>query len=125
MSLLQDYVRDVTATENQDITGISQRLNPEAIRMLHGAMGASTEANEVLDIFKKHIYYGKDLDIEHLIEEIGDVMWYLAVILDSLKVPFSDVLERNIAKTKRRYKGAFSSEAAIVRNEKSNQTGVI
>ena len=48
-------------------------------RILHGAIGMMTEAGEILDIFKKHIFYGKPVDVVHLKEEIGDFFWYLAI----------------------------------------------
>lgn len=48
-------------------------------RILHGAIGMMTEAGEILDIFKKHIFYGKPVDVAHLKEEIGDFFWYLAI----------------------------------------------
>lgn len=49
----------------------------DAIR--HGAIGMLTEAGEILDIFKKKMFYDKPVDVVHLKEEIGDFFWYLAI----------------------------------------------
>lgn len=50
---------------------------------LHSAYGLVTETGELVDIFKKHIFYNKDLDLVNLKEEIGDLFWYCALAIDS------------------------------------------
>ncbi len=60
-------------------------------------MGASTEAAEILDQLKKHIYYGRDLDRTNLFEETGDLFWYLAIIADELGFSFEEAMVSNIA----------------------------
>jgi NTP pyrophosphatase (non-canonical NTP hydrolase) len=87
-----------------------------AIRQLHAVIGMSTESAELLDQMKKHIYYGKPLDYENLFEEVGDVMWYLAILCDASDFDFDKILESNIAKLKARYGSKFSTEAATNRN---------
>ena len=53
-----DYIKQAKTTESINFDDISKRLNnPKMIRILHSAMGASTEAGELLDAVKKHIYY--------------------------------------------------------------------
>jgi len=47
---------------------------------LHAVMGLSGEVGEVVDIIKKHVFHGKRLDRRHLIEEIGDVEFYLEAL---------------------------------------------
>jgi NTP pyrophosphatase (non-canonical NTP hydrolase) len=51
-------------------------LGSQQKNLRHLAMGISTELNEILDIFKKKFAYSKDVDINHLAEEIGDTAWY-------------------------------------------------
>jgi NTP pyrophosphatase (non-canonical NTP hydrolase) len=75
-----------------------------------------TEAGELADVIKKHLYYGADLDYTNLIEEAGDLMWYLSILLDELNVSFSEVMEKNIAKLKKRYPDKFSKEHALNRD---------
>jgi len=47
------------------------------------ALGLNGEAGEVSEIIKKHLLHGKDLDKDHLIDELGDVLWYYALMLDT------------------------------------------
>ena len=111
------YKELVLKTESKDFDSISSRLKDKrALRLLHGSCGIATEAGELLDALKKHIFYGKELDTVNIVEEIGDLMWYSAIILDELGVEFEDVMEKNINKLKSRYGEKFSEISANVRN---------
>jgi|GEM_PF-622371 len=87
-------------------------------RILHAVIGISTEAGEMLDVMKKNIFYGKPLDrpaLLNLLEEAGDVCWYLfGILLDELGKeldaadPANACLVGNIAKLRTRYKDRFS-----------------
>jgi NTP pyrophosphatase (non-canonical NTP hydrolase) len=81
-------------------------------------MGLSTESAEVLDAVKKHIYYGKELDLTNLVEELGDIFWYAAILVDSSasEQSFESIMERNIAKLRARYGERFSEKSAIKRD---------
>lgn len=67
------------------------------------ALGVGGEAGEVLEIIKKGNRPGKTVDVEHLHEEIGDVMWYLAVLADYYGLDLSSIVTANVAKLKKRY----------------------
>ncbi len=82
-----------------------------------GVMGLCGEAGEVIDIVKKHIAQGHELDREHLIDELGDVAWYLAETAYALDIDLDEVLSRNIAKLKKRYPQGFDAERSINRTE--------
>jgi len=111
------YKEMVLKTESKDFDVISNRLKEKrTLRLLHGSCGIATEAGELLDALKKHIFYGKELDTVNLVEEIGDLMWYSAIILDELGVEFEDVMEKNINKLRARYGEKFSETSANVRN---------
>jgi NTP pyrophosphatase (non-canonical NTP hydrolase) len=75
-----------------------------------------TEAGEAADMLKKHIFYGKEYDQVNLVEEIGDMMWYIAVALDEMDVSFEQVMELNLAKLAARYGKAWTQEGAIDRD---------
>lgn len=51
-------------------------------RLLHAAIGLCTESGELLDAYKKHIFYGKPLDHVNIKEELGDICWYMAIVCD-------------------------------------------
>ncbi len=111
------YKELVLKTESKDFNSISSRLKDKrALRLLHGSCGIATEAGELLDAMKKHIFYGKEIDTVNIVEEIGDLMWYSAIILDELGVEFEQVMEKNINKLQARYGEKFSESRANTRN---------
>ena len=92
-------------------------LTEEQKRLIHAGLGLCTEAAELADAIKKHIFYGKDLDRVNLIEEIGDILWYSAIVLDACQSSFDDAMDRNIGKLRKRYpQGIFSASKAIHRD---------
>lgn len=86
-------------------------------RLLNGLMGLNGEAGEAIDILKKHLFQGHDLDKEHIAKELGDVAWYLAVSADAIGYKLEDILQMNVEKLKQRYPQGFKSELSINRNE--------
>ena len=71
----------------------------------------------VIDIVKKHLAQGHELDREGLIAELGDVAWYLAETAMALDVTLDEVLERNIEKLRKRYPEGFSTEQSLHRSK--------
>ncbi len=117
------YVRDCMVTESNNFDGIRLRFNDaRIIRLLHGGMGLATESAELVDALKKHLFYGKPLDRTNLVEEMGDLFWYCAILADALDVSFQEVMDKNIAKLKARYGDKFTSHAALNRNLDKERT---
>lgn len=79
-------------------------------RLVMGALGLSGEAGEVTDHVKKIVFQGHAIDRQAMAEELGDVLWYVASLLDALDIDMNDVLEANIAKLRARYPEGFSQE---------------
>lgn len=77
--------------------------------LLQGAMGMCGESGEFIDIVKKYMFQGHPLDRNHLMIELGDVMWYVATAAYALNLPLEEVMEANISKLKARYPDGFSS----------------
>ena len=90
--------------------------NKKEKQLLHAALGLSTESGELLDCFKKHIYYGKPLDVTNIIEELGDACWYISLALSAIGMSWEDLFAINIAKLRSRYPEKFTSERALVRD---------
>lgn len=67
------------------------------------ALGVGGEAGEVMEIIKKGHRPYKEVDVEHLDEEIGDVLWYLAVLAKHYGLNLSDIALHNIGKLEKRY----------------------
>ena len=95
-------------------------LNPALDRrdvLINGVMGLCGEAGEAIDIVKKHLAQGHELDREKLIKELGDVAWYLAETAYALDVPLEDVLQRNIDKLRARYPEGFDTKRSVERGD--------
>lgn len=92
------------ANEYQSIaleTAIFDKKNPIAYCIL----GLTGEAGEVANKYKKVLRGDKELtdDLKFKIaDELGDVMWYSAVLARELGFSFQEILDINIDKLKRR-----------------------
>lgn len=91
--------------------------------LLNAVMGLNGEAGEVIDLVKKAIFQGHDLDKERMVEELGDVAWYLAVCCEALGVSLEEVMERNIDKLKARYPEGFDKARSVNREPAHRSCG--
>lgn len=91
-------------------------MSNKEINFLHGAIGASGETGELLDIAKKRLVYGKKVDVVHVIEEIGDVLHYLTYMCDAVDITFEECMKANKRKLIKRYGEEFSATAALNRD---------
>jgi NTP pyrophosphatase (non-canonical NTP hydrolase) len=92
-----------------------------AEKLLMGALGISGEGGEVADHIKKHRFQGHALDAEHLAYELGDVLWYIAVMADEIDMPLSTIAEMNVSKLRSRYPEGFDSARSINREEATRE----
>lgn len=90
-----------------------------AAMLNHAAMGVAGEAGELIDAIKKHTVYGKPLDRENIIEELGDLRFYIQAMQNVLGITESEVLQANANKLAKRYRGLrYTDQAAIARADK-------
>lgn len=102
---------------------ILESLTPEKAHLLHMAMGIAGEAGELLDAVKKHVIYDKPLDIENVVEEKGDIEFYMQGMRSALGITREQTIQANIAKlltgSNARYKlGLYTDKAAQERADK-------
>lgn len=105
-------------TINEYQTLAMTTLNPALTKkdvLINGVMGLCGESGEVIDLVKKHLHQGHDLDKDKLVKELGDVAWYLAEIAWALDVPLETVLQGNIDKLKARYPEGFDTQRSVNR----------
>lgn len=88
-------------------------------RMVHASMGVSGEAGELIDAIKKAWIYGKPLDRENVLEEAGDLMFYLQALLTECGFTLDQAMEYNVAKLAKRYPKGYTDAAAIERADKA------
>lgn len=79
----------------------------ETAALLNGVLGLTGEAGEVSDLIKKGIFHEKGIDREHLEKELGDVMWYIALICHTCAFNLDEIMQMNIDKLKARYPEGF------------------
>ena len=95
-------------------------LNPELSRkdvLINGVMGLCGESGEAIDIVKKWLAQGHELDKEKLAKELGDIAWYLAETAYALDLSLEDVFAANIEKLRKRFPEGFDTERSIHRTE--------
>ena len=95
-------------------------LNPELKDkdiLINGVMGLCGESGEAIDLVKKHLAQGHELDKEKLAKELGDIAWYLAETAYAIGYPLEDVLQMNIDKLKKRYPEGFCTACSLNREE--------
>jgi len=114
------FVDGVTSDSSKNFVDLADRLGEldregaNIERLTTAGVGLSAESGEFLEIVKKMVFQGKpwnDDNREHLIIELGDVMWYVAQACLALNVEFDDVVRGNVKKLEKRYPGgSFSVE---------------
>lgn len=96
----------VTTINGVDVGGI-----------LNACLGLSGEVGELNDMVKKVIFHEKELDEIHLMKELGDVMWYVAMFCSSMGWNLDEILQMNIEKLKNRYPEGFDVNRANNRKQ--------
>lgn len=94
-------------------------LTPRDLELIHMAMGVAGEAGELLDAIKKHTIYRKPIDLHHVVEELGDLEFFMAGIRQLLGIDRDLVLRSNVQKLTKRYASlSYSNEDAVARADK-------
>ena len=83
--------------------------------MLNGAMGLNGEAGEVIDIFKKYMFQGHELDVPHIAKKLGDCLWYIAILAKGAGYTLDEIAEMNKAKLRKRYPDGFEADKSLHR----------
>lgn len=102
-----DFVDNLFKTDTKDM------------EYMHAALGVAGEAGELADAVKKHVVYGKELDRNNIVEELGDLRFYMQQLMNMVGISEEEVLQGNATKLGKRYKnGSFSQQEAIARADK-------
>jgi|TARA_B100001939_G_scaffold192895_1_gene165844 NTP pyrophosphatase (non-canonical NTP hydrolase) len=109
-----EFVNAVTSDASTDFLALSDRLveldekGANIERLLTAGVGINAEGGEFLEIIKKMIFQGKPFNAdnkEHMIIELGDLMWYVTQACMALEVSLDEVVARNVTKLEKRYPG--------------------
>ncbi|GIW60333.1 MAG: hypothetical protein KatS3mg087_1399 [Patescibacteria group bacterium] len=113
-----ETVRKVVYSTCKSGTAISEEISPRKAHLIHMAMGISGEAGELLDCIKKYVIYNKPLDVNNLIEEIGDIFYFLVGLMEWEGIDPEVVISALEHKLYTRYTSGYSDEAAQNRADK-------
>jgi NTP pyrophosphatase (non-canonical NTP hydrolase) len=106
-----------TAPPSGHVALVSQRLGDKAhTELLHAQLGITTEAGEFADVIKKYLFYGRAIDRINLIEELGDLTWYIGLAIQAIDSTWGEVFKANIKKLAARYPERFKEHDAIYRD---------
>jgi NTP pyrophosphatase (non-canonical NTP hydrolase) len=83
----------------------------------NAVLGLCGESGELADYWKKHKYHNHELLPKRVIEELGDILWYISLAAEALGYDLEEVAFNNITKLHDRYPEGFSSERSIYREE--------
>ena len=116
-SKYEEFVSQVTSEPSTNFVDFADRIGEldregaNIERLLTSGVGINAEGGEFLEIIKKMVFQGKpwnEDNREHLIIELGDIMWYVAQACMALEVSFDDVIATNVKKLEKRYpEGSF------------------
>ena len=102
-----------------------QKYNSGLNRLINALMGLNGEAGEAIDLLKKALFQGHELEKDKLIEELGDNLWYLAEAAETIGVTLEDIANANLLKLLKRYPDGFKEEDSINREEEPEQGEVV
>jgi NTP pyrophosphatase (non-canonical NTP hydrolase) len=109
---MKDYIEQALRTES----GCNPLGYERDSRLLHAAMGLVDEAGEFNKVIKAYLFYNQHFDKINLVEELGDMLWFVAIALDALDSSFEEAMLLNINKLRVRYPDKFDEQCAQVRD---------
>jgi NTP pyrophosphatase (non-canonical NTP hydrolase) len=108
----------MTLNEYQELAQRTSRkdLHPGE-HIWNGVLGMAGEAGECCDLLKKATYQDGRSIAEELIDECGDVLWYVAETAAGMEMTLEEIARHNIEKLKKRYPEGFDPEKSLHREE--------
>ena len=106
--------------QKQAMTTLNPALSQRDV-LINSVMGLCGESGEAIDVVKKWLAQGHELDKTKLIKELGDIAWYLAEAATALELSLEEILQANLDKLKQRYPNGFDAERSISRPQEDRQ----
>ena len=121
LTIFKEFMDNKTYVELSDRTCKhieTMTLDAKKYDLMHATLGIAGESGEIVDAVKKSIIYGKELDIVNMREEIGDILWYIALACRTLEFNLDDIMQENIDKLAKRYPEKYTDTHASLRLDK-------
>src|SRR5271166_1924160 len=116
-----EYQQQCNRTCLPNYEKLSNNIRQIHQHLIHAHLGISSEAGEIGDCLKKHFIYGQPLDTDNLIEECGDILWYVSLMVSACGSTLESCMEENIRKLKIRYPEKFTERDAKERKDKRKE----
>lgn len=97
--------------------------DPEVKDLAHAALGLTSEAGEIATAIKAAIIYNKPLDVNNIVEELGDILWFASFTASILGISLDHIAWKNIDKLRKRYPEGYTDVEAILRKDKLDEEG--
>jgi len=114
---MEDYAFFV-ARKKKPGGAIAEAMTASKADAMHMAIGVSSDAGELLDAIKRWVIYDKPLDRANVIEELGDIEFFMEGLRQALSIARPEVIAANMAKLDARYKGGYTDAEAAARADK-------
>jgi NTP pyrophosphatase (non-canonical NTP hydrolase) len=111
------FVKSRTKSSSEIVT----LFNASKAGLIHAVMGICGEAGELLDSIKKTTIYNKELDIDNIVEELGDLEFYMEMLRQEIDLTREFILIKNISKLEKRYPTQYSDKDALERKDKAGE----
>lgn len=108
-----DIIELISANEFNDYQQKALRTANKLTKtqmIFNGVLGLNGEAGEIADLLKKHLFQGHELDEKKMAMELGDVLWYIAILANGLGFNLNEVASMNITKLEWRYPNGFDPD---------------
>lgn len=115
-----EYQRKAMRTNNHEAGEkilASMQAGNNTGEILNASLGLSGEVGELNDLLKKWIFHEKNIDREHIKKEIGDIMWYIALMAEAFGFELDSIMITNIEKLEARYPEGFDTARSNNRKE--------
>jgi NTP pyrophosphatase (non-canonical NTP hydrolase) len=116
---LEDRHTDMVTGLVKDPAVLMNQITIGDLALMHAAMGIASEAGEIVDAIKKATIYRKKIDRENVVEELGDMEFFLEDLRQRMSITREETLRHNYNKLMlKRYPNGYSDEAAAARADK-------
>lgn len=112
---MKDYIQQAMRTCAPTTPELQNRMLSN-VEDIHAMFGLQTEIGELVDGYKRHIFYGATMDRTNAAEEVGDILWYLAILMDKIGIDFEQCMVANIEKLRKRFPDKFTEHEAVNRD---------
>jgi len=115
---MKDEEKTITIKEYEQKAMRTNKVQSREEDLSNAALGLCGESGEFADHIKKYLHQGHELNLKHLKNEIGDILWYAVLACKTLGITLEDAMVSNISKLEKRYPdNCFNAEHSINRKD--------